>query len=94
MRACGRGSRHSGEGIHEACGIIAATESAQGSPEEDSTLARSPHNCNVCNVEWATVTNPLSEPIDVFTDWIDTCMEENEGFRPDVDFDEDENIGY
>ncbi|KAH8296106.1 hypothetical protein KR054_001918 [Drosophila jambulina] len=33
--------------------------------------------CNVCMEAYQTTINLLSEPIDVFNDWIDACEEEN-----------------
>lgn len=33
--------------------------------------------CRVCGVQWQTRINHLSEPVDIFSDWIDACEEEN-----------------
>lgn len=38
-------------------------------------------NCRVCGVQWQTRINHLSEPIDVFSEWIDACEAENEKRR-------------
>ena len=34
--------------------------------------------CNVCTEEYQTTINYLSEPIDVYSDWIDACEEANQ----------------
>lgn len=33
--------------------------------------------CNVCSEDFQTVINYLSEPIDVYNEWIDACEEAN-----------------
>ncbi|EDV40154.1 uncharacterized protein Dana_GF20068 [Drosophila ananassae] len=33
--------------------------------------------CNICQELFQTSVNFLSEPIDVFNDWIDACEEQN-----------------
>ncbi|KAH8374328.1 hypothetical protein KR009_011253 [Drosophila setifemur] len=33
--------------------------------------------CNVCQELFQTAVNFLTEPIDVFNDWIDACEEQN-----------------
>lgn len=33
--------------------------------------------CRICNEEFSTVVNYLSEPIDVYSDWIDACEAAN-----------------
>merc|ERR1711916_63293 len=48
----------------------------------------------MCSEEWSCSINVLSEPIDVFTEWMDACMEENEHIANEVDFDAEEDIGY
>jgi transcription elongation factor Elf1 len=39
--------------------------------------------CGVCKEVYATVANALTEPIDVYSEWIDECEKANEGV--DVD---------
>ena len=34
--------------------------------------------CNVCTEEYQTIINRLSEPIDVYSDWIDACEAANQ----------------
>lgn len=33
--------------------------------------------CNICNEEFTTNITYLSEPIDVYSDWIDACEQAN-----------------
>ncbi|EGG16737.1 elongation factor 1 [Cavenderia fasciculata] len=33
--------------------------------------------CRKCNANYSTQINDLSDPIDVYTDWIDACEEAN-----------------
>lgn len=33
--------------------------------------------CRICNEEFTTTINYLSEPIDVYSDWIDACEQAN-----------------
>lgn len=35
-------------------------------------------SCKTCGQNFSTPTNPLSQPIDVYTDWIDACEEANQ----------------
>ena len=35
--------------------------------------------CSQCNVDWSTTTSALSEPIDVFCEWVDAAEEANAG---------------
>lgn len=35
--------------------------------------------CAVCKVVYATVPNALTEPIDVYSEWIDECHKANQG---------------
>lgn len=34
-------------------------------------------SCSVCDASFSTKISPLSEAIDVYTDWIDACEEAN-----------------
>lgn len=34
-------------------------------------------NCRICGAEWETRIHYLSEPVDVFSEWIDTTEAEN-----------------
>ncbi|EER87924.1 transcription elongation factor 1 homolog [Sorghum bicolor] len=36
-------------------------------------------SCVVCKETYATKANALTEPIDVYSEWIDSCEEANEG---------------
>jgi transcription elongation factor Elf1 len=36
-------------------------------------------SCSVCKETYATKANALTEPIDVYSEWIDSCEEANEG---------------
>mmetsp|Transcript_15196 Transcript_15196/g.36011 ORF Transcript_15196/g.36011 Transcript_15196/m.36011 type:complete len:115 (+) Transcript_15196:114-458(+) len=38
--------------------------------------------CSVCNVQYATTITALSEPIDVFCEWIDECEKANKDGPP------------
>ena len=31
--------------------------------------------CSQCNVDWSTTTTALSEPIDIFCEWVDAAEE-------------------
>lgn len=33
--------------------------------------------CNLCHANYTVKINPLSEPIDVYSEWIDACEAEN-----------------
>lgn len=33
--------------------------------------------CSQCNVDWSTTTSALSEPIDIFCEWVDAAEEAN-----------------
>eukprot|EP00802_Teleaulax_amphioxeia_P023100 Tamp_23633.p2 GENE.Tamp_23633~~Tamp_23633.p2 ORF type:complete len:116 (+),score=32.07 Tamp_23633:80-427(+) len=33
--------------------------------------------CSQCNVDWSTTTTALSEPIDIFCEWVDAAEEAN-----------------
>lgn len=35
-------------------------------------------SCNVCNENFSTVINYLTEPLDVYSEWIDACEEAND----------------
>jgi len=35
-------------------------------------------SCSVCGANFRTPINTLSEPIDVYSDWIDACDREND----------------
>ncbi|KAL6839568.1 hypothetical protein ACP4OV_030507 [Aristida adscensionis] len=35
-------------------------------------------SCGVCKEEYGTSAHPLTEPIDVYSDWIDACERANE----------------
>lgn len=35
--------------------------------------------CRICNEEFTTIVTYLSEPIDVYSDWIDACEAANAG---------------
>lgn len=35
--------------------------------------------CNICAASYQMMTNYLSEPVDIYSEWIDKCEEENEG---------------
>ncbi|KAL6043826.1 Transcription elongation factor 1 [Balamuthia mandrillaris] len=35
-------------------------------------------SCNICSAEYKMVTNYLTEPIDVYSEWIDRCEEQNQ----------------
>mmetsp|Transcript_1296 Transcript_1296/g.2569 ORF Transcript_1296/g.2569 Transcript_1296/m.2569 type:complete len:117 (-) Transcript_1296:285-635(-) len=35
--------------------------------------------CSVCSVQYATTVTALSEPIDIFCEWIDECEKANKG---------------
>ncbi|CAD6340169.1 unnamed protein product [Miscanthus lutarioriparius] len=39
--------------------------------------------CGVCKEVYTTVANALTEPIDIYSEWIDECVKANEGV--DVD---------
>ena len=32
--------------------------------------------CKMCREEWATTINALTEPIDIYSEWIDECEAE------------------
>eukprot|EP01083_Nonionella_stella_P069534 185408_1 len=55
-------------------------------------------NCRICTVSFQTIIHHLSEPVDVYSDWIDECQKVNEAqidpVNPnDVDNDSDnENV--
>ncbi|XP_062228102.1 transcription elongation factor 1 homolog [Phragmites australis] len=36
-------------------------------------------SCGVCNERYCTVANALTEPVDVYSEWIDACERANEG---------------
>lgn len=35
--------------------------------------------CRVCDANYAIKVSPLTEPIDIYSEWIDRCEEENNG---------------
>uniref|UniRef100_A0A7S3F8G6 Transcription elongation factor 1 homolog n=1 Tax=Prasinoderma singulare TaxID=676789 RepID=A0A7S3F8G6_9VIRI len=39
--------------------------------------------CRMCKVTYLTTINNLTEPIDVFSEWIDKCAEANDGGTKD-----------
>ena len=39
--------------------------------------------CKMCREEWATTINALTEPIDIYSEWIDEC--EAEAAAPNAD---------
>ncbi|KAJ1856838.1 hypothetical protein GGH12_002748 [Coemansia sp. RSA 1822] len=47
--------------------------------------------CKICNVGFQAALNHLSEPIDVYSDWVDACNRVNRG--PESD-EERDNAGY
>jgi len=34
--------------------------------------------CNVCAAAYQMIINYLSEPVDIYSEWIDKCQEENQ----------------
>ncbi|PWZ12552.1 Transcription elongation factor 1 [Zea mays] len=36
-------------------------------------------SCSICKESYATKAHALTEPIDVYSEWIDSCREANEG---------------
>ncbi|PWZ04428.1 Transcription elongation factor 1 [Zea mays] len=45
-------------------------------------------SCSICTESYATKAHALTEPIDVYSEWIDSCREANKGVvapRPDLD---------
>nr|CAB3467058.1 unnamed protein product [Digitaria exilis] len=36
-------------------------------------------SCGECKEEYSTVANALTEPVDIYSDWIDACELANEG---------------
>jgi len=36
--------------------------------------------CRMCKVTWSTRTNSLSQPIDVYSEWVDDCIKRKNGF--------------
>ena len=36
-------------------------------------------SCSICTESYATKAHALTEPIDVYSEWIDSCREANEG---------------
>ena len=50
--------------------------------------------CGTCKESYATAANALTEPIDVYCEWIDACEQANDGFvdlrrRGHAEFDDD-----
>lgn len=41
--------------------------------------------CRVCGAEYSATINYLSEPVDVFSEWIDHCEEEERNVRQRVE---------
>jgi len=35
--------------------------------------------CSICDASYQMITSYLSEPVDVYSEWLDKCEEENEG---------------
>lgn len=46
-------------------------------------------SCSSCPVSYQTKINALSEPIDVYSQWVDAVEEANEGKRDEPDEDEE-----
>eukprot|EP01083_Nonionella_stella_P014525 40773_1 len=50
-------------------------------------------NCRICTVSFQTIIHHLSEPVDVYSDWIDECQKvneaQNEAANPNDDVDND-----
>ncbi|CAD6340167.1 unnamed protein product [Miscanthus lutarioriparius] len=63
------------------CPFCGHTSSVQCSIDLKDMVAKTA--CAVCKVVYATVANALTEPIDVYSEWIDECHKANEGV--DVD---------
>ena len=36
-------------------------------------------SCRICQESYATRANALTEPVDVYSEWIDACVDVNEG---------------
>ena len=36
-------------------------------------------SCRICQESYATRANALTEPVDVYSEWIDACVDANEG---------------
>ena len=36
-------------------------------------------SCRICQESYATSANALTEPVDVYSEWIDACVDANEG---------------
>jgi len=34
--------------------------------------------CNICDANWQMIVTDLSEPVDVYSEWLDRCEEENQ----------------
>jgi transcription elongation factor Elf1 len=45
--------------------------------------------CRICGKAYQTTITFLTDPIDVYSEWIDECQKENEGEKPD-DYDDEE----
>jgi len=41
--------------------------------------------CSVCDASYQMVIHYLCEPVDVYSEWIDKCEEENEVAEPETD---------
>ncbi|TVU12498.1 hypothetical protein EJB05_46149, partial [Eragrostis curvula] len=46
--------------------------------------------CAVCKEAYSTSAHALTEPVDVYSEWIDACEQANEGVRRDYYPDEDD----
>lgn len=50
-------------------------------------LRKATISCRVCTVNWENKITPLTEPIDVFCDWVDECERQNSQSQRDVHLD-------
>lgn len=48
-------------------------------------------NCSICAVQWSTAITALSEPVDVYSEWIDACQAANENADKEFAGREDES---
>jgi transcription elongation factor Elf1 len=46
--------------------------------------------CRICDAKYQCVTDNLSDPIDVYSEWIDECSKANAEDQDDVASDEEE----
>jgi transcription elongation factor Elf1 len=56
------------------CPFCNAEESVQCDLDKKTKIGRV--KCNACSEEWANEIHALTEPIDVYSDWIDACEAE------------------